>query len=293
MENNSGYVLLTDSSCDLPEEMVSALGVDVLPLVVNVDGMEYKSFPFERELSTKRFYDALRAGRPASTSAANVDAFEKIMTPLLQQGKDVLYIGFSSALSATYQNACMAAEELGEKYPDRRIACVDSRCASMGQGLLVYLAARKKAQGADFSELKAFAEKISPQICHWFTVDDLHFLKRGGRISATTASVGSILHIKPILHVDDDGRLISVDKVRGRKASIKALLERVRGASAEISRQTVMISHGDCLEDAESLASMIREELRPAEILINAVGPVIGAHSGPGTLAVFFLGPKR
>ncbi len=293
MKNNSGYVLLTDSSCDLSEETVAALGVDVLPLVVNVDGREYKSFPFERELSTKRFYDALRAGRPASTSAANADSFEKIMAPLLEQGKDVLYIGFSSALSATYQNACIAAEELCEKFPDRRIACIDSRCASMGQGLLVYLAARKKALGADFDELKAFVETTSPQVCHWFTVDDLHFLKRGGRISATTASVGSILHIKPILHVDDDGRLISVDKVRGRKASVKALFERVESASSDIARQTVMISHGDCIEDAESLASMIRESLRPAEIIINAIGPVIGAHSGPGTLAVFFLGPKR
>ncbi len=292
-EKNGDYVLMTDSSCDLSEEMVLALDVGVLPLIVNVGGREYKNYPFEKELSSKLFYGALRSGQPASTSAANAEMFVNKWSPLLEAGRDILYIGFSSALSATYQNSCMAAEELREKYPDRRIVCLDSRCASLGQGLLVYLAANRKRRGAGFEELKTFVEETYPRICHWFTVDDLHFLKRGGRISATTASVGSILHIKPILHVDDEGRLVSMDRVRGRKAAVRALFSKVEMDSVDIRSQTVMISHGDCLEDAEALAGMIETALRPSEIIINSIGPVIGAHSGPGTLAVFFLGAKR
>jgi DegV family protein with EDD domain len=293
-DNNTGsYVLMTDSSCDLTEEMTRELDVSVLPLIVNVSGREYKNYPFEKELGTKRFYDLLRSGQMASTSAANADMFIKMWTPMLDKGNDVLYIGFSSALSATFQNSCIAAEEISEKYPDRKICCIDSRCASMGQGLLVYLAANKKRQGASITELKAYIEETYPKLCHWFTVDDLHFLKRGGRISATTATVGSILHIKPVLHVDDEGRLTNVDKVRGRKASIRALADKAEEEARNIQSQTIMISHGDCMEDAQTLAEMINASLHPVKIIINNIGPVIGAHSGPGTLALFFLGAKR
>lgn len=287
------YVLLTDSSCDLPEETAISLGLQVLPLVVNLSGREYKKYPFEKEVSIKQFYNALREGQPASTAAANADSFIQVMTPFLEKGKDIIYLGFSSALSATFNNSCIAAEELKEKYPDRKITCIDSRCASLGQGLLVYLTAKEKEKGASYEELCAFIEKNIPHLCHWFTVDDLHFLKRGGRISATTAVVGSILHIKPVLHVDDEGRLINIEKVRGRKAAIKALYEKIAEKATDIKNQIIMISHGDCYEEASSLAEMIKTSLHPKEILINTVGPVIGAHSGPGTIALFFLGGKR
>ncbi len=287
------YVLLTDSSCDLSEETAISLGIQVLPLIVNLNGREYKNYPFEKEVSTKQFYTALREGQNAFTSAANADSFIQMMSPILEEGKDIIYLGFSSALSATYQNSCIAAEDLREKYPGRKISCIDSRCASLGQGLFVYLTAKEMQKGASYEELTAFIEKMLPHICHWFTVDDLNFLKKGGRISATTAVVGSILHIKPVLHVDDEGRLINVEKVRGRKAAIKALYDKIEANATDISSQIVMISHGDCYEEAAALAESIKANLHPREVLINAIGPVIGAHSGPGTLALFFIGSKR
>lgn len=287
------YIILSDSSCDLPASIVEQQGLKIQPLVVTVDGTEYRNYSDERELSSVQFYEMLRAGKMAFTSAINVDMFLDSMTPCLQDGKDILYLGFSSALSSTYQNACIAAQELREQFPERTIRCIDSKCASMGQGLLVYLAAQKRQQGLSIGELADFVEQTTMHLCHWFTVDDLHFLKRGGRISATTASVGSILHIKPVLHVDDEGRLINVDKVRGRQAAIKSLFEKMRTTATDIGKQTIMISHGDCLADADYLAAMVQNELHPKEIIINPIGPVIGAHSGPGTLAIFFLGTQR
>lgn len=287
------YAIFTDSSCDLPASIAEELGLHVLPLVVNLNGREYKNYLDQRELSFSSFYSQLRGGASASTSAPNVEAFVEEMEPVLQAGEDILSICFASALSSTYQNACMAASELANKYPDRKIYCIDSKCASLGQGLLVYLAANRKRDGLTIDELREYVEKTLPTICHWFTVDDLFFLKRGGRISAATAAVGSVLHIKPVLHVDDAGRLISMFKTRGRKASIKAMYEKAATTSRDIAGQTVFISHGDCLEDAKYLESMIRENLHPVDVIINHVGPVIGAHSGPGTLALFFTGPVR
>ncbi len=287
------YAIFTDSSCDLPASIAEELGLHVLPLVVNVNGREYKNYLDERELSFSSFYSQLRGGANASTSAPNVEAFVEEMEPALREGLDILSICFASALSSTYQNACMAASELANKYPERKIYCIDSKCASLGQGLLVYLAANKKKEGLTIDELREYVEKTLPTICHWFTVDDLFFLKRGGRISAATAAVGSVLHIKPVLHVDDAGRLISMFKTRGRKASIKAMYEKAATTSKDIAAQTVFISHGDCLEDAKYLELMIRENLHPVDVIINHVGPVIGAHSGPGTLALFFTGPVR
>ena len=287
------YAIFTDSSCDLPASIAEELGLHVLPLVVNLNGREYKNYLDQRELSFSSFYSQLRGGASASTSAPNVEAFVEEMEPVLQAGEDILSICFASALSSTYQNACMAASELANKYPDRKIYCIDSKCASLGQGLLVYLAANRKREGLTIDELREYVEKTLPTICHWFTVDDLFFLKRGGRISAATAAVGSVLHIKPVLHVDDAGRLISMFKTRGRKASIKAMYEKAATTSRDIAGQTVFISHGDCLEDAKYLESMIRENLHPVDVIINHVGPVIGAHSGPGTLALFFTGPVR
>lgn len=289
----SEYVLFTDSSCDLPASLAEELELKLLPLVVNVNGSEFHNYLDERELKFSDFYSILRGGAMATTSAPSVGAFQNEMRDILRAGKDILCISFSSALSSTYQSASIAAQQLMEEFPERKVFAIDSKCASLGQGLLVYLAAQKKKEGLSIDELRDYVERTAPTICHWFTVDDLFFLKRGGRISATTAAVGAVLHIKPVLHVDDEGRLISMFKTRGRKASIKAMYDKVAETSEDISKQTVFISHGDCLEDAEYLASMIRDNLHPVDIIINHVGPVIGAHSGPGTLAVFFTGPVR
>jgi DegV family protein with EDD domain len=286
------YVIITDSSCDMPASLAGSLGVDAAPLTVSMGKDEYKNYLDEREITFADFYKRLRAGENAVTSAANEGEFVARFTPILEAGKDILYIGFSSALSSTYQNGFLAANDLKEKYPDRKIFCIDSKCASMGQGLLVYLTAKEKEKGASFEEACDFAAKTAPRICHWFTVDDLFFLKRGGRVSAATAVVGSMLNIKPVLHVDDEGRLINMSTARGRKGSIKAIFAKVKDTSDDIANQTVFISHGDCIDDAKYLESMIRE-LGVKDVVINHVGPVIGAHSGPGTLAVFFLGPVR
>lgn len=289
----SDYILLTDSSCDLPAALAEELDIQVLPLKVNLDGREFRNYLDEREIPSGTFYEALRNGGNASTSAVNPSEFVEIMTPYLEKGQDILYIGFATALSSTCQNGAIAAEELLEKYPERKIYVVDSKCASMGQGLLVYLTALKKREGASLEELRDYAAATAPRVAHWFTVDDLFFLKRGGRVSAATAAVGTLLNIKPVLHVDDEGRLINMSKARGRKASIKAIYDKCAQTGDDVAHQHIFISHGDCGDDAEYLASLVRENLHPLDVTINAIGPVIGAHSGPGTLAVFFLGDVR
>ena len=286
------YRIMTDSSCDLPASLAAELELTVLPLTVTIDGKSYTNFLDEREITFKDCYAALREGCEAKTAAANVDAFEQAMEPILQAGEDILYLGFSSALSSTYNAGALAAEQLSEKYPDRKILTVDTLSASMGQGLLVYLTVQQKRAGATIEEARDYAEKNKYHLCHWCTVDDLHHLHRGGRVSATSAVLGTVLNIKPVLHMDDEGRLIFMEKVRGRRASIKRILEKMRETAIEPEKQIVFMSHGDCIEDAEYLASRVREEWN-VEVVINYVGPVIGSHSGPGTLALFFLGTER
>ena len=285
------YVLMTDSCCDMTDEMARQLELTVLPLSVIQDGKEYADYLDHRELDPAVFYDRLRKGSMGSTSAANVAAFHSAMEPILEQGKDILCISFSSALSTTYQSAVIAGQELEEAYPGSRVVVIDSKCASLGQGMLVYLAAREKAKGLSIDQLADYVRRTIPHQCHWFTVDDLHHLKRGGRVSAAAAVLGTMLQMKPVLHVDDEGRLIPVSKVRGRKASIQALADRMGELVEDPS--VVFISHGDCLEEAEGLAELIRQRFHPQEIHINYVGPVIGNHSGPGTMALFFLGRHR
>lgn len=285
------YVLMTDSCCDLTAEMAAQMELTVLPLSVMQDGKEYRNYLDHRELDPAVFYDRLRKGSMGSTSAANVAAFHEAMEHILQEGKDILCLSFSSALSTTYQSAVIAAQELQENYPDNKIYVIDTKCASMGQGLLVYLAGREKAAGKSIDEVKAYVEETIPHLCHWFTVDDLNHLKRGGRVSAAAALLGTMLQMKPVLHVDDEGRLIPVSKVRGRKASIKALLDKME----ELAENTedVFISHGDCLGEVEEMAKEIQRRFGTKKVHINYVGPVIGNHSGPGTIALFFLGKHR
>ena len=289
----SEFVLMTDSSADLSQEMVQELGVTVLPLSFTIQGKTYRNYPDNREMDLPLFYDMLRAGELATTSAVNVAEYTQAVEPILQEGKDVLILAFSSGLSSTYQASVLAAEELREKYPDRKIYTVDTLCASLGQGLLVYLAAQEQRKGKSIEEVRDWAEETKLHLCHQFTVDDLHFLKRGGRISATTAVVGSMLQIKPVLHVDNEGHLINIGKARGRQASLKALVDKMEKTVTEEGRKTVFISHGDCRKDAVTVADMVRERFGTQDIRINFVGPVIGAHSGPGTLALFYLGTER
>lgn len=289
----SEFVLMTDSSADLSQEMVQELGVTVLPLSFTIQGKVYRNYPDNREMDLPLFYDMLRAGELATTSAVNVAEYTQAVEPILQEKKDVLILAFSSGLSSTYQASVLAAEELREKYPDRKIYTVDTLCASMGQGLLVYLAVQEQRKGKNIEEVRDWAESTKLHLCHQFTVDDLHFLKRGGRISATTAVVGSMLQIKPVLHVDNEGRLINIGKARGRQASLKALVDKMEKTVTEEGKKTVFISHGDCRKDAVAVADMVRERFGTQDIRINYVGPVIGAHSGPGTLALFYLGTER
>lgn len=289
----SEFVLMTDSSADLSQEMVQELGVTVLPLSFTIQGKVYRNYPDNREMDLPLFYDMLRAGELATTSAVNVAEYAQAVEPILQEKKDVLILAFSSGLSSTYQASVLAAEELREKYPDRKIYTVDTLCASLGQGLLVYLAVQEQRKGKNIEEVRDWAEAAKLHLCHQFTVDDLHFLKRGGRISATTAVVGSMLQIKPVLHVDNEGRLVSIGKARGRQASLKALVDKMEKTVTEEGKKTVFISHGDCRKDAVAVADMVRERFGTQDVRINFVGPVIGAHSGPGTLALFYLGTER
>lgn len=287
------YVLMTDSCCDLSASLAEELGIFVLPLSLELSGQTYHNYLDGREIGFSDFYNRIRAGETATTSAISVGIFEETMRPFLESGKDILCLSFSSALSTTYQSAVIAAGEMAESFPEAKIHVVDTLSASLGQGLLVYLCARKKQAGLDIDALRDYAEQTKGQVCHWFTVDDLNHLKRGGRVSATAALFGTMLSIKPVLHVDDQGRLIPVSKSRGRRASLTALVDRMEQTAVDPGTQTVFISHGDCLEDAQFVADEIRRRFGTEDIRINFVGPVIGNHSGPGTMALFFLGTER
>lgn len=287
------YILMTDSSADLPDKLVRELNLEVLPLTFVLKGKNYKNWPDNREMAPKVFYRQLREGAVATTAAVNVADVVERVEPLLQQGKDVLLLSFSSGLSATCDSARIAAQELGEQYPERKFFVVDTLCASLGQGLLVWHAARRRERGDSIEAVRDWVEENKLHLCHWFTVDDLMFLKRGGRVSAATAMVGTMLSIKPVLHVDDEGHLINIGKARGRQASLKALVDKMEQTALDSGSLTVFISHGDCLEDARTVADMVKNRFGVEEVYINYVGPVIGAHSGPGTVALFYAGTER
>ena len=284
------FIILTDSSCDISMETVKSWGCDYSHLTFrfNDSNTEYTG----ETMATKDFYDKMRSGGVAKTSAINPNGFIALFEKHLELGLDILYIGFSSGLSTTYRSGVLAANELCAKYPEAKIICVDTLCASAGQGLLLKLAVDKKASGATIEETRDYVESIKLNICHWFTVDDLVYLKRGGRVSATTAFVGNMLGIKPVMHVDNEGHLVNVSKVRGRRAAILAMADKY-GELRLGDEGYVYISHGDCIADAELLAKTIEEKYGKKTEIITSVGPVIGAHSGPGTLALFFVGQQR
>ena len=285
---SQNYTLITDSAADLSPHLLESMGVRSVPL--NVFMKDNPAHPCT--LTGREFYDALRAGKVACTSAANLSLFREVFEAELSAGRDILYLAFSSPLSCMYATGKLAAEELAEEYPERRISVVDTLCASLGEGLLVYHCAEKMVRGCTLDELAAYAEETKLKLIHWFTVDDLMFLKRGGRIGAVSAFAGSLLGIKPVLHVSDAGKLVAKQKLRGRK---NAVLELGRHYDAECTDKasTVFIAHADAADAAEMLRDALLHQFGAKHIVIGEIGAVIGAHAGPGTVALFYLGTSR
>ena len=289
----AGYIIMTDSCCDLSAEMAAELELEVLPLRLELEGQSYRNLLDGSEIGFQEFYRRVRDGALPVTSAVNVGEFDAAMRPVLESGRDILCLCFSSALSTTYQSAVIAAKELEGEFPGRNVLVMDTLCASEGQGLLVWLCAQEKRRGKSLEELWDYALDMRGHICQWFTVNDLNHLKRGGRVSATAALFGTMLSIKPVLHVDDQGRLIPMEKCRGRRASLTALVDHMEKTAVDPERYPVFISHGDCLEDAEFVAEEVRRRLGVKEIYCNYVGPVIGSHTGAGVVTLFFVGNSR
>ena len=283
------FKIVTDSACDLSAEMIEALDLGIAVLSVELDGRAYA----EGEMTPKELYDHLRGGKLPKTSAVNPELWADAMRPALENGQDVLTLVFSSALSATCQNAFIAAEELRGEFPDRKLIVIDSLCAAIGLGLLVHTAARLRDAGKSIEETAAWIEEHKRNVCHWVTVEDLMHLKRGGRVSAATAVVGTMLNIKPIIRVDDNGRLESLAKCRGRKAALNYLLDRMAESFDPEIDDTVFIGHGDCMEDAKYLEQKVRERFGVQNVHINYIGAVVGTHTGPGVAVLFFYGKKR
>lgn len=287
----NSYTIFTDSGCDIPTAMLEKWGVKFCELSLLF--AEKNESLKNGEIDVTEFYKRMRTGEVATTSAVNVGAFEQLFEAELKKGNDIFYLGFSSGISATYNSGESAAKALQEKYPKRKIITVDSLAASLGFGLLLYMCVKKKEAGASIEELEQYALNTRLHLCHWFTVDDLIYLKRGGRVSGAAATIATILNVKPVLHVDDAGHLINMYKVRGRKKSVHALADNFGKLAAQPYNGTIFIGHSDCIEDAQDLADILKEEYGATVELISDVGPVIGAHSGPGTLALFFVGSNR
>ena len=286
------YVFMTDSDSDLPLELKQQYDIPVVYMPYSLDGKEYFD-DLGQSLNHKSFYDKMRAGSQPTTSALNETVYMEYFEPILSSGRDLLFAAFSSQLSATIQAIYAAREELLKQYPERKFIVVDTLSISAPQTILVLKAHEMYRAGKPMEEVARWLEDNKLKLCHWFTVDDLFFLKRGGRVSAATAVLGTMMRIKPVMHVDDQGRLINVAKARGRKASLDALVDHMEQTAFTPENQTIYISHGDCIEDAEYVADQCRKRLHVKDVLIHYVDPVIGAHSGPGTVALFFLGSKR
>ena len=287
----SDYIVYTDSACDISPEILDQWGVKYLSLTFRFEGdeTEYSN----SDMPAEPFYAKMRAGEVAKTSAINTETFKDAFEAELRAGNDVLYIGFSSGLSNTVNAAQLAANELLSEYPERKLIVVDTLAASAGFGMLLYLALKRKNEGATIEEAAQFVVETRLHQCHWFTVDDLMYLKRGGRISPAVALVGTMLGIKPVMHMDNEGHLVKVSQARSRKGALKALVDKYTELALEPNSGTVFISHGDCMDDVNRLKEMLKARHGVDVELVTYVGPVIGAHSGPGTLALFFLGKER
>lgn len=285
------YRIFTDATSDLPAAFAEQLGVTVLPMGFTMDGKEYFYVPGKSDMPIETFYANMRAGKDVTTAQINAFTFTEAFEPVLKAGEDILYIGFSSKLSGTVLTASGVAQELTAKYPGRKVIVIDSCSASLGEGLLVYYAARKKNLGVE--ELAKWVEENKLSFAHWFTVDDLVYLKRGGRIGGATAAIATILNIKPVMHVDNEGYLVAAEKVQGRKKSLRSLFERMEKTLDTAATDTVFIGHCDAQQDAEFVAALIHERYPDLILHIDTIGTSVGAHSGPGTIALFFLASER
>ncbi len=283
----SKYVLVTDSACEFTGKMISDCDVKVLPITYTLDGKEYQNTPDHDEYPIAEFYKKISSGVPVSTAAINQETIREFLEPIVKEGNDVIYLTFSSGLSSIFANATLVARDLCEEYPERKVTAVDSLSASNGMGLLVFLTAQKRLAGASYDELVKYIEEMRLRICHEFTVDDLGQLKRGGRISPTLAFVGSMLQVKPMLYIPSNGKLVSYAKARGRKLSVKMLADKIIGECDKSHDSPIFIGHGDCSDDVDMLVDMLKAGLPEKEIVVNYVGPVIGAHSGYKTMSVF------
>ena len=288
------YRIVTDSSCNLPNSLIEEYGLEVLSLHYHYDGREFLSYIPGQEMDYRGLFDLLREGKVITTSLPSPGTTTETLSRLLDAGQDVLYIGFSSGLSGTYESVAGIMDELAPRYPERKLYHVDTRAAALGEGLLVTCAVRKQREGTSIDDLFAWLQDARFHLCHWFTVDDLHYLVRGGRVSKTAAIAGSILNIKPVMHMDDAGHLVKVGVARGRRKSLDALVDHMAAsATPPVEKQTVYLVHGDCLADAEYVADRVRRRFGTTDILINWVDLVIGAHTGPGVVALFFVGNER
>ncbi len=283
--------IICDVCADIPVDVANARKIDVMPMVLTVNDNEriYTAESFD----CKEFYDGMRQGDKCGTSQITTEFYKEFFTPILKNGDDIIYVCLSSGLSGSYNGSLNAVEELKAEFPERKIHSVDSLGASLGEGLLTLRIAKLRDEGKSFDEIVAWAEENKHNVMHWFTVDDLKYLHRGGRVSKTTAIVGTILDIKPVLQCNSEGKLVANAKVKGRKRAIKTLLDDMDKYGVEINGQEICISHGDCIEDAETLKKMIAEKYPECTFVIGHIGAVIGSHSGPGTLALFFTGQKR
>lgn len=284
------FVIVSDSTVDLPKEYLQSKQVPIISLSYIMDGVTYEEMD---GLSHKEFFEKLRAGSLPTTSQINPEQAREALEPFTKEGKDILYIGFSSGLSGSYNSVRMAAEDLKEEYPDINIITIDSLCACMGEGLLLYKALELKEHGMSMEEIAKWVEANKLHICHNVTVDDLNHLHRGGRISKTTAVVGSMIKIKPIIHMSDEGKLVVIGKERGRKKSLVSIVDRMEKQMQGYDNDIVMITHGDCIEDAEFVKKQVEERFGIHNVMINGIGSVIGSHTGAGVVAVFFMGDKR
>ena len=284
------FVIVSDSTVDLPKEYLQSKQVPIISLSYIMDGVTYEEMD---GLSHKEFFEKLRAGSLPTTSQINPEQAREALESFAKEGKDILYIGFSSGLSGSYNSVRMAAEDLKEEYPDINIITIDSLCACMGEGLLLYKALELKEHGMSMEEIAKWVEANKLHICHNVTVDDLNHLHRGGRISKTTAVVGSMIKIKPIIHMSDEGKQVVIGKERGRKKSLVSIVDRMEKQMQGYDNDIVMITHGDCIEDAEFVKKQVEERFGIHNVMINGIGSVIGSHTGAGVVAVFFMGDKR
>lgn len=284
------YIITTDSCSDLSLKYMKKRDVNVIPLMFTIGGQDHYD---DKSMSSKTFFDMVRDGKMSQTSLINAARFEEFFGNFLKDGIDIIHISLSSELSGSHQNAIIAADTLKEKYPDRKVTAVDGLSASYGGGLLVHLGLNKKDDGAGYDEAASFIKETVPKICAWFTVDDLNHLYRGGRLSKTSALLGKLLSVKPILHVNEIGKLVPAGKAKGRKKSMKALVDEMEKTAIDPANQSIFISHADCVEEAQYLADLVKEKFGIEDVSIEEIGPVIGTHGGPGTLALFFLGTQR